>query len=338
MGSGLGVSSGRASALQVFEGDLIVGGDFSRAGGMAVSSLARWNGSEWAWMPGLGTVQAMTVWRGGLIIGGSFDSGFHRLARLSGTWFEPVGGGVVGQAVYALHVGLNDELVVGGTFSAAGSIGANNIAAWDGSAWRPFSGGVEGFAVATYALTQFHGELVVGGSFAQAGIEPVAGLARWTDDGAPWVAVQPSDATAACDETVMFSVEPASGYESLAYRWRRNGVELFDGPTGTGSTLAGAGTNVLTITHVSSADSESEAATGYSCEVSNACAGAVSRRAVLVVRNRADFDGDGFVTGVDFDLFVAAFEAGDLGADFDQDGFVTGIDFDLYVAAYEAGC
>lgn len=52
----------------------------------------------------------------------------------------------------------------------------------------------------------------------------------------------------------------------------------------------------------------------------------------------ADFDGDGFVTGLDFDLFVGAYEAGDMAADFDGDGFITGIDFDLYVFAFEAGC
>lgn len=52
----------------------------------------------------------------------------------------------------------------------------------------------------------------------------------------------------------------------------------------------------------------------------------------------ADFDGDGFVTGIDFDLYVAAFESGDLSSDFDGDGFITGIDFDLYVVAFEAGC
>jgi hypothetical protein len=52
----------------------------------------------------------------------------------------------------------------------------------------------------------------------------------------------------------------------------------------------------------------------------------------------ADFDGDGFVTGADFDGFVQAFEAGDMAADFDGDGFLTGIDFDEYVAAYESGC
>jgi hypothetical protein len=52
----------------------------------------------------------------------------------------------------------------------------------------------------------------------------------------------------------------------------------------------------------------------------------------------ADFDHDGFVTGLDFDLYVAAFEAGDMSADFDGDAFVTGLDFDLYVQAFEAGC
>lgn len=51
-----------------------------------------------------------------------------------------------------------------------------------------------------------------------------------------------------------------------------------------------------------------------------------------------DFDGDGFVTGVDFDLYVAAFESGDIAADFDRDGFITGVDFDLFVQAFEAGC
>jgi len=52
----------------------------------------------------------------------------------------------------------------------------------------------------------------------------------------------------------------------------------------------------------------------------------------------SDFDGDGFVTGDDFDSYVFAFEAGDASSDFDGDGFVTGDDFDAYVLAFEAGC
>ena len=51
-----------------------------------------------------------------------------------------------------------------------------------------------------------------------------------------------------------------------------------------------------------------------------------------------DFDGDAFVTGLDFDLYVQAFESGSLQADFDGDGFLTGVDFDTYTQAYEAGC
>lgn len=51
-----------------------------------------------------------------------------------------------------------------------------------------------------------------------------------------------------------------------------------------------------------------------------------------------DFDGDGFVTGDDFDAYVVAFTAGDMAADFDSDGFVTGDDFDAFVQAFERGC
>ena len=53
---------------------------------------------------------------------------------------------------------------------------------------------------------------------------------------------------------------------------------------------------------------------------------------------RADFDHDGFLTGLDFDAYTTAFQMGDLSADFDGDGFNTGLDFDAYVQAFEMGC
>jgi len=52
----------------------------------------------------------------------------------------------------------------------------------------------------------------------------------------------------------------------------------------------------------------------------------------------ADFNRDGFVTGEDFDGYVAAFEAGTTDADFNGDGFVNADDFDAFVDAFEAGC
>ena len=36
--------------------------------------------------------------------------------------------------------------------------------------------------------------------------------------------------------------------------------------------------------------------------------------------------------------FVSAFESGDATADYDGDGFVTGADFDAYVVEFEEGC
>jgi len=52
----------------------------------------------------------------------------------------------------------------------------------------------------------------------------------------------------------------------------------------------------------------------------------------------SDYNLNGFVNGIDFDEFVAAFDAGDCTADWDNNGFVNGEDFDGFVAAFEAGC
>lgn len=52
----------------------------------------------------------------------------------------------------------------------------------------------------------------------------------------------------------------------------------------------------------------------------------------------ADFNGDGFVTGDDYDQYVDAFYLGDISADFNRDGFVTGDDFDSFSDAFQAGC
>ena len=41
---------------------------------------------------------------------------------------------------------------------------------------------------------------------------------------------------------------------------------------------------------------------------------------------------------MDFDSFVSAFYAGSTLADIDWDGFVTGVDFDLFVMRFQEGC
>ncbi|HEB54507.1 MAG TPA: hypothetical protein ENI87_14745, partial [bacterium] len=65
------------------------------------------------------------------------------------------------------------------------------------------------------------------------------------------------------------------GSAPLTYQWRRDGVPLGNGPTGSGSTVAGADTAVLTFQFVAAADAQHV----YDCVVGNAC-GSVTSAAV----------------------------------------------------------
>lgn len=56
----------------------------------------------------------------------------------------------------------------------------------------------------------------------------------------------------------------------------------------------------------------------------------------------ADFNGDGFIDGFDYDAFVACFEGDPCppgrSPDMDSDGFVDGFDYDTFVTGFEEGC
>lgn len=52
----------------------------------------------------------------------------------------------------------------------------------------------------------------------------------------------------------------------------------------------------------------------------------------------ADYNGDGFLDGFDYDDFCTSFETGSGPADFNNDGFVDGFDYDDFVQAFEQGC
>ncbi|MFO0835196.1 MAG: GC-type dockerin domain-anchored protein [Phycisphaerales bacterium] len=52
----------------------------------------------------------------------------------------------------------------------------------------------------------------------------------------------------------------------------------------------------------------------------------------------ADWNGDAFVNGDDYDAYSELFEAGDPAGDFNNDGFVNGDDYDAFASAFENGC
>ena len=116
--SGFGSSSSYAMALaQDVQGRLIVGGNFSGAGGTA----------------------------GSFGLGGN-TTGKGRIACWDGSNWISLGGGItspISAAVNSIAV-RGGDVFIGGSFTNVGGVAATNLARWDGTNWWPVGGGVTG--------------------------------------------------------------------------------------------------------------------------------------------------------------------------------------------------
>lgn len=197
LGGGVGLPNGEGvGALAVLpNGDLIVGGNFTTAGGVPANSIARWNGTSWS---SLGTgvagiVIALAVLpNGNLVAGGIFTAAggtpANNIALWDGTAWAPLGAGVIGGVggggIRALVVLPTGDLVAGGYFTTAGGAAASRVARWDGVSWSALGLGVGSGAGILDLAALPNGDLVAGGIFATAGGAAANGIARW--NGASW--------------------------------------------------------------------------------------------------------------------------------------------------------
>jgi hypothetical protein len=122
-----------------------------------------------------------------------------------------------------------------------------------------------------------------------------------------------------------------TGTPTPTFRWRRNGVNLSDGKTASGSVISGARTGTLTISNLQVAD-----AGDYSCRATNACGSRNSPTSVLTViaSCAGDFNLDGLVNSQDFFDFLTLFFALDPASDFNHDGNLNSQDFFDFVTAF----
>jgi len=89
---------------------------------------------------------------------------------------------------------------------------------------------------------------------------------------APTLFQDPTDLILACDgDTASMGVSGGGNYTgALSYQWQKNGINIANGPTGTGASYSGVNTPNFSITNIKVGD------TGYySCVISNPC-GSVS--------------------------------------------------------------
>ena len=170
-----GVTDGNVYAIRVDPwGNLYAGGAFSLIGGVSANKVAYWDGLNWnnymSTSVNGGVVRAICEWGGGVIIGGTFTNvngipntnGIARVSWVSNNWvWSSLGTGVNGE-VYAIDANSG---FVGGSFTTAGGVLANNIAQWDGSNWYTIGNGTNGPVV---ALASKDTILYLGGYFTMA--------------------------------------------------------------------------------------------------------------------------------------------------------------------------
>lgn len=187
-------------ALTVYQGELIVGGNFESASGTPAKYVARWNGTSWRPL-GSGVswwVLDLCSYNGKLIAGGAFGTAggvsAKGVAAWDGSQWSPLTDGVStpsdGNRVYALGE-YRGDLYVGGELAIAGSVTSGSLAVWNGTSWRAVGGSssVVGSTQPVRSLLEYRDELIVCGSFGIT-IGPTAellqsnGLARW--NGTEW--------------------------------------------------------------------------------------------------------------------------------------------------------
>lgn len=172
---------------------VVVGGQFTTAGGVQANGIAIYDGTVWSSMGSgsNGVVRALAAdGQGGVYAGGEFTTMggvvVNRVAHWNGSSWSSLGAGANAR-VDAMAVLADGSLVISGSFQVVDGTPAPGLARWDGAAWSTFAG-ISLPPSFSYSLAAGpNGDLFVGGSLL-VGAQP-SSLARW--DGSSWHSLLP---------------------------------------------------------------------------------------------------------------------------------------------------
>jgi hypothetical protein len=267
-GSSNGVDGGGVYALAVVGDEVYVGGDFTSAGGVSANRVARFNTQTNTWST-LGTgsqngvsgvgVGALAVVGNEVYVGGGFTSAggvsANRVARFNtqtNTWSTLGTGssnGVNGPFVFALAV-VGNEVVVGGSFTSAGGVSANNVARFNTltNTWSSLgTGSSNGVNDDVFALAVVGNEVVVGGSFTSAGGVSANNVARFNTQTNTWSTLGTGSSNGVSGDVFALAVVGnevvVGGSFTSAGGVSANNVARFNTQTNTWSTLGTGSSN-----------------------------------------------------------------------------------------------
>lgn len=318
---------------------LIVGGAFNRAGELATTGVAAWDGKSFQ---GFGTsiikftfgIRAIGWFDAPdgreLMIGGGFvfdslsDPAKINLARWDGAAWKPAG--APDHVVHDFEMASGPEgasLYAVGQFDFIGGVSCGGVARWDGTAWQSMHGGVTSTSptggargVARYAGLGSPA-VYVGGSFHSAGTVASINFAAWTEE--PQIPmIQASSSTRQITAKV-------SGSVPFALQWRMDGEALADG-------LGIAGSSSATLIVDDPGDSV------FDLVVESPQGIAISDAMVFSEDLLGDINHDAAVDGADLGLLLGAWGDCDFGApcdaDLNADGVVDGADLGILLGAW----
>ncbi len=177
-------TNGNVYTATVFNGNLIIAGDFTTSGGITVNHIAEWNGTNWVSL-GNGmdsSVFALTIFNGELIAGGKFSTAggvsCNRIALWNGTNWSALGLGA-NSTVLALAV-YSGSLRAGGIFTNVSGVSASHIARWDGISWFAMGLGANDNVI---SMSLYGADLILGGKFTNAGGLPNHRITRYNTTG-----------------------------------------------------------------------------------------------------------------------------------------------------------
>lgn len=185
------------------QGNLYAGGEFTLAGGIPANRIAKWDGKSWNALgsglggeaPSIADLEADDS--GNLFVTGQFENAggipVQLIAMWDGSSWKDLAPGINrgwlegdSPLIYDLTISQRGDLYAGGSFVAIDGVEANNIARWDGAAWRAL-GTTTGNGVNERVLAvsvDENDQVFVGGFFTNAGGLPANHIAWW--DGSTW--------------------------------------------------------------------------------------------------------------------------------------------------------
>jgi hypothetical protein len=176
-------------AIEVVGTDVFVGGNFTNAGGVSASRIARWNGSSWSALSSGLTgsssdfVYKIKSYNGGIVVVGRFTTAgstpSSNIAFWNGSTWSTFGAGL-NAVCYALHV-HNNGFYVGGDFTSAGGVAAERVSFYNGTTWSALGAGV---SLTVNDIFVRANNVYVVGTFTSAGGNSANRIAVW--NGQSW--------------------------------------------------------------------------------------------------------------------------------------------------------